>query len=210
MKFLFDLLPVILFYGAFKYGQAHREWAASTATHWLGFMVSGGVVGAEEAPTILATVVVVLAIALQVIWLKARKQPVPKVLWGGLVLAVIFGGLTVWFHSPTFIKWKFSIFYWLMGATLLLGALVWKRNLLKAMLGSELELPERVWAQLNMAWIAFFTAMGVLNLYVAYSFSEEAWFNFKMFISTGLMLAFMFAQGLLIWRHLPQETKQDP
>src|ERR1700712_3987124 len=112
MKFLFDLLPVILFYGAFKYSQAHREWAAQLATNALGFMVSGGVVGPQEAPTILATVVVVSAIALQVLWLKARNKPVPKLLLAGLLLAVVFGGLTIWFHSPTFIKWKFSIFYW--------------------------------------------------------------------------------------------------
>lgn len=208
MKFLFDLLPVIFFYGAFKYSQAHREWAAQTATSWLGFMVSGGVVGPQEAPTVLATVVVVTAIALQVIWLKARAKPVPKLLLAGLVLAIIFGGLTVWFHSPTFIKWKFSIFYWLMAAVLMLGQLVWKRNLLKAMLASELELPETLWTKLNLAWILFFLMMGALNIYVAYSYSEDAWFNFKMFVSTGLMFAFMIVQGLFIWRHLPQEGKQ--
>jgi intracellular septation protein len=208
MKFLFDLLPVIFFYGAFKYSKAHSEWAAQVATNWLGFMVSGGVVGPQEAPTILATVVVVTAIALQVVWLKARKQPVPKILLAGLALAVIFGGLTVWFHSPTFIKWKFSIFYWLLSASLLLGQLVWKRNLLKTMLGGELELPADLWNKLNIAWILFFLGMGLLNIYVAYNFSEDAWFNFKMFISTALMLVFMFGQGLFIWRHLPHESKQ--
>jgi len=208
MKFLFDLLPVIFFYGAFKYSQAHREWAAQLATNCLGFMVSGGVVGPQEAPTILATVVVVTAIALQVLWLKARNKPVPRLLLAGLALAVIFGGLTIWFHSPTFIKWKFSIFYWLLSASLLLGQLVWKRNLLKSMLGGELELPANVWNRLNLAWILFFIAMGLLNIYVAYNYSEDAWFTFKMFISTALMLAFMFAQGVFIWRYLPHESKQ--
>lgn len=205
MKFLFDLLPVIFFYGAFKYSSAHREWAAQTATDWLGFMVSGGVVGPQEAPTILATVVVVIAIALQVLWLKARRQPVPKLLVVGLVLAIVFGGATIWFHSPTFIKWKFSIFYWLLSASLLLGQLIWKRNVLKGMLGGELQLPDGVWARLNMAWIVFFLAMGLLNIYVAYSFSEDAWFTFKMFVSSALMFVFMLVQGVFIWRHLPQE-----
>ncbi|HSD38439.1 MAG TPA: septation protein A [Rhodocyclaceae bacterium] len=209
MKFLFDLLPVIFFYGTFKYAKAHSEWAAQVATNWLGFMVSGGVVGPQEAPTILATVVVVTAIALQVVWLKARKQPVPKVLLAGLALALIFGGLTVWFHSPTFIKWKFSIFYWLLSAVLLLGQLVWKRSLLKTMLGGELELPTALWNKLNIAWILFFLGMGLLNIYVAYNFSEDAWFNFKMFISTALMFVFMLGQGLFIWRHLPHESKQN-
>ena len=39
-----------------------------------------------------------------------------------------------------------------------------------------------------MAWAAFFAAMGVLNLYVAYNYSEEAWVNFKLFGGMGLML----------------------
>ncbi len=208
MKFLFDLLPVIFFYGAFKYSHAHREWAAQLATNWLGFMVSGGVVGPREAPTVLATVVVVVAIALQVLWLKSTRKPIPKLLLAGLALAVIFGGLTIWFHSPTYIKWKFSIFYWLMSGSLLLGQLIWKRNLLKSMLGTELELPTDVWNRLNLAWIVFFLGMGALNIYVAYTYSEEAWFNFKMFISTALMCVFMFMQGIFIWRHLPHESKQ--
>ncbi|MDB5887439.1 MAG: ispZ [Rhodocyclales bacterium] len=208
MKFLFDLLPVIFFYGSFKYAHAHREWAAQLATNWLGFMVSGGIVGPQEAPTILATVVVVAAIALQVLWLKWRKQPVPKLLLAALALAVVFGGLTVWFHSPTFIKWKFSIFYWLLSGTLLLGQLVWKRNLLQSMVGTELELPAEIWGRLNVAWIIFFFCMGMLNIYVAYNYSEEAWFNFKMFISTALMCVFMLTQGIFIWRHLPHESKQ--
>ena len=45
MKILFDFLPIALFFGMFKYADGHKEWAASTATDWLGFMVSGGVVG---------------------------------------------------------------------------------------------------------------------------------------------------------------------
>lgn len=209
MKFLFDLFPVIFFYGTFKYAQAHRDWAAQLATNSLGFMVSGGVVGPQEAPTVLATVVVIAAIAFQVLWLKSRGKAVPKLLFAALALAIVFGGLTIWFHSPTFIKWKFSIFYWLLSCSLLAGQLLWKRNLLKSMLGGELELPVKIWSRLNLAWIVFFLGMGILNIYVAYNFSEDAWFNFKMFVSTGLMFAFMLAQGMFIWRYLPHESKQS-
>ena len=45
MKILFDFLPIALFFGMFKYAEGNKDWAASTATDWLGFMVSGGVVG---------------------------------------------------------------------------------------------------------------------------------------------------------------------
>ena len=66
MKIFFDFLPVLLFFGSFKYAEAHAEWAARFASEHLGFIVSGGVVGTEEAPVLLATVVVIAATLLQV------------------------------------------------------------------------------------------------------------------------------------------------
>ena len=59
-----------------------------------------------------------------------------------------------------------------------------------------------MWQRLNFAWIAFFGLMGVLNLYVAYSYSTSAWASFKAFGATGLMLVFMIAQGFYLSRHL--------
>ena len=48
--------------------------------------------------------------------------------------------------------------------------------------------------------------MGLLNLYVAYNYSEETWVNFKMFGGMGLMLAFVLAQGFYLSRHMEEET----
>ena len=55
------------------------------------------------------------------------------------------------------------------------------KNLLQALIGEQLELPDAVWQRLNFAWIVFFALMGVVNLYVAYSFSTSTWVNFKVF-----------------------------
>jgi intracellular septation protein len=55
--------------------------------------------------------------------------------------------------------------------------------------------------------------MGLLNLWVAYSFSTDAWVNFKLFGGIGLMLLFTLAQGLYLSRYLPDEsatTKDKP
>ena len=147
--------------------------------HALGFMVSGGTVGLEEAPVLLATVVVVLATLTQVLILKLTRQKVDTILWVSLALVVVLGALTVYFHSETFIKWKPTGLYWAMGLGFWISARFFKTNPLKAML-KELPLPEPVWARLNQAWIAFFLGMGVLNLAVAYNFSTSAWTNFKV------------------------------
>jgi intracellular septation protein len=87
--------------------------------------------------------------------------------------------------------------------------LAFRKNLLKAMLGAQLPLPDPVWARLNLAWVLFFAAMGVLNLYVAYNFSTSAWANFKVFGVTGLIVLFTLAQSLYLGKHLPQEEQES-
>lgn len=204
MKILLDFLPLALFFAAFKYAESNREWAAAFATQVLGFMVAGGTVGLEEAPVLLATVVVVLATLIQVLVLKLTRQKVDAILWVSLVLVVVLGALTVYFHSETFIKWKPTGLYWAMSLGFWASAALFKTNPLKTML-KDVELPELVWSRLNWAWVLFFAAMGVLNLWVAYHFSTAAWTNFKVFGATGLMLVFTLAQGLYLSRHMPDE-----
>jgi intracellular septation protein len=205
MKLLLDFLPIILFFGTFKYAEANKAWAAAFATQYMGGIVAGGTVGPEEAPVLLATVVVIVATLIQVAWLKIRGQKVDLMLWISLGLVVVLGGLTVWFHSETFIKWKPSALYWTMGLALFVSQVVFGRNLLRVLLGQQLHLPNPVWQRLSWAWIAFFAAMGVLNLWVAYNFSTAAWVNFKLFGALGLMLVFTVAQGLYLSRHLEHE-----
>lgn len=209
MKLLLDFLPIILFFGTFKYAEGNKVWASAFATQHLGGIVAGGVVGPEEAPVLLATVVVILATLAQVTWLKARGRKVDLMLWVSLALVVVLGGLTVWFHSETFIKWKPSALYWAMGLALWLSQVMFGKNLLRALLGEQLKLPPKVWHRLNFAWIAFFAAMGVLNLWVAYNFSTAAWVNFKLFGALGLMLAFTVAQGLYLSRFLEEEPPAE-
>lgn len=208
MKLLFDFLPIILFFAAFKYADGHKEWAADFATAYFGSVVSGGRVGPDEAPVLLATAVVIAATIAQVVILKLRRRKVDTMLWVSLVLVVVLGGLTIYLRSETFIKWKPSILYWVMGIAFWLSPLLFQRNLLKALLGEQLDLPARIWHRLNFAWVAFFGIMGFLNLGVAYYFSTATWVNFKLFGAMGLMVLFTLAQGLYLSRHMKNEA--DP
>lgn len=207
MKLLFDFLPIILFFGTFKVAEGRREWAAQFASEHLGFVVNGGVVGPAEAPVLLATVVVILATAAQVGWILARGRKVDTMLWVSLALVTVFGGATIWFHNETFIKWKPSVLYWVMGLSFWLSQLLFRKNLLRALIGEQLALPAVVWQRLNFMWVAFFAFMGLLNLYVAYSFSTDTWVSFKLFGGIGLMLAFTVAQGFYISRHVEHEAE---
>jgi intracellular septation protein len=209
MKLLFDFLPIILFFVAFKVADNNKAAAAAFATSHFGFMVSGGIVGPEEAPVLLATVVVVIATLLQVAWLLARGKKIDMMLWVSLALVVVMGGLTIWLHSETFIKWKPTLLYWVMAGALLVAWLGWRKNLIRTLLGEQLTLPEPIWQRLNMAWASFFAAMGALNLWVAYSFATPTWVNFKLFGIMGLLLLFALGQGLYLSRYMRDEPKEE-
>lgn len=204
MKILFDFLPIALFFGMFKYAEGNKEWAAGLATDWLGFMVSGGVVGPTEAPVLLATVVVIAATLAQIVWLKARGKKVDTMLWVSLALVTLLGGATIYFHSENFIKWKPTVLYWVMGTALLVGQLVFNKNGIKSLMGAQMKLPDTVWRTVNFSWVGFFAVMGVVNLWVAFNFPTSTWVNFKLFGGLGLMLVFVLLQAVILNKHIEQ------
>jgi intracellular septation protein len=205
MKFLLDFLPIILFFGTFTYADGHKEWAARFVSDHFGGLISDGRVGPDEAPVMLATLVVIPATLATVAWLKAKRQKVGLMLWISLGTVVVLGGLTLWLHSETFIKWKPSVLYWTMGLLFWVSQTFFRKNLLKLQLGEQLELPETVWHRLNFAWIFYFGMMGLLNIWVAYSFSTASWVQFKTFGGLGLSVVFILAQGVYMSRYLKDE-----
>jgi intracellular septation protein len=205
MKLLLDFLPLVLFFGSFKLAEAQPDRAVDIATAWFGPFASRGAVDADTAPVLLATAMVMLATAVQIGGLLARGRRVDALLWISLVLVLVLGGATLWFHSETFIKWKPSVLYWVMGAGLWISQTFLHRNLLHALMGRQIDLPGVVWQRLNFAWIAFFGLMGLLNIYIAYSYPTAVWVNFKVFGSLVLMLVFLVVQALFLSRFLKNE-----
>jgi intracellular septation protein len=204
MKLLFDLLPVILFFATYKVAGAYPQQSLALAGSTLGWMVGDGVVPPDQAPILLATAVAIIASLLQVGSLLARGRKVDPMLWVSLAVIVVFGGATIWFHDETFIKWKPSILYWLFGGALLAGQVFWKKNLLQSLLGTQLDVPPLVWGRLLWSWIAFFLALGIVNLAVAYSVPTDTWVSFKLFGLFGLTLVFTLGIGIYLARHMKE------
>ena len=89
-----------------------------------------------------------------------------------------------------------------MGVTLAVGALFFRKNLMKSLMRAQLELPDAAWRAMNWSWVGFFAVMGVLNLWVAHNFDTNAWVNFKLFGGLGLMALFVIGQALYLGRYM--------
>lgn len=204
MKFLFDLFPVILFFAVFKWSEGHAAAAQDFVSHYMAGFVSGGAVGPSQAPILLATAVAIAATLLQIGYLLARKRKVDTMLWISLAIITVFGGATIYFHDETFIKWKPTVLYWSFATVLLVSQLFMQKNLIRTMMEKQLALPDALWGRVGLAWVGFFIAMGLLNLYVAFNYTTEQWVNFKMFGGMGLMFAFIVGQSLLLSKYIKE------
>ena len=204
MKLLFDLFPVILFFVVFRLAGANPEVAQDLGSRYLSALVSGGEVTLVQAPILLATAVAIIATFAQIGWLLARRQHVDNMLWVSLIIIVLFGGATIYFHDEHFIKMKPTVLYWCFALVLLGSPLVLKKNLMKSMMGKQLALPEMVWSRLNLAWGIFFAAMGALNLYIAFNFPLSFWVNFKLFGFLGLMIVFVILQSIYLSKYMKE------
>lgn len=180
MKLLTDFFPILLFFMAFK------------------------VWGIYEA-----TAVAIVATIAQIAWLRYKTGKTEPMQWISLGVIVLFGGATLLARDENFIKWKPTVLYWLMGAALFIGQVIFHKNLMQRLMGTQLQLPPHAWNIINASWMIFFTVMGIINLWVAYRFDTDTWVNFKMFGSLALMLVFIVAQALYMARFMQQPTNHE-
>ena len=172
MKILIDFFPILLFFGAYKMFNIY------TAT------------GVLMAATVLQ---------MGLIYAIDRKlQAMHKIT---LVLILLFGTLTLVLQDDRFIKWKPTVLYGAMSMALAVALWALKKNFLKMLLGSQLDLPDAVWQRLNVAWIVYCAFMSAINAYVVMNFSTEAWVDFKLW-GYVFPLVFLVAQGIYIAPHL--------
>ena len=182
MKTLFDLFPVLLFFGAYKLFDIY-----------------------------VATGVMMAATVLQSAYTYLREHSLPLMQKVTLIMVLAFGAVTLGLHDERFIKWKPTVLYTCLAIGLAIAVFALRKNFLRALLGSQLELPDAHWNRLNVAWIAYCAFMAALNAYVVLNYSTEEWVNFKLW-GYVFPLVFIIGQGLYIAPHmkLAEEPEQAP
>jgi intracellular septation protein len=171
----------------------------------VAFLVAYRIGGIYAATAVLMAAMVLLA---GIDWLRRRRiSPMHGL---STVLVLVFGTATLVLHDPRFLKWKPTIFLWLLAAGFLGSQFIGRAPLIQRMLEAAVPGAERVarrdWLRLNSAWVVAYGLLGAANIYVAYHASESSWVNFKVI---GLTVATM---GLAVWQAiwLQKRVAQSP
>lgn len=196
VKQFIDFIPLILFFIVFKLEPRNVELA--------GQVFSVGGIFSATAVLIISSLVVYGS-------LFAVQRRLEKGQWLTLVGCLFFGGLTLAFHSETFLKWKAPVVNWLFALGFAGSHFIGKQPLIKRIMGHAVSLPDAIWTKLNIAWVLFFITLGATNLFVAFTF-HEIWVDFKVFGSLSMTVLFLIGQGMFLARHMqdvPSNSSED-
>lgn len=177
MQLLIDYVPIVIFFVAYLYKDIYFA---------TGILMA------------------VMPLVLLLQWVTTRK--LNKIYLASTALVLVLGSATLFYRNPTFVYWKPTVLNWAIAAVFLASQWIGEKPIVQRMLGTAAELSARQWVRLNQIWVAFFLLVGGINLYVAYTFSEDFWVKFKLFGMLGLTLLFVIVQSA--W--LMAATKKSP
>ncbi len=180
MKIAIDLLPAVVFFAFYAFGDIYT-----------------------------ATAAVIVACVLQTFGYRLTAGKYDKTHLLTLALAIVFGGATLALRDPEFIKAKPTIIYGLMALAFLSSHFFGMELMVKKLLGKAFELPDPLWIRLNLYWVLFFVVQAGANVLVAANFSEAIWVNFKTFGDVALMLVFMLVQFFFLRDYIVAQGPEE-
>ena len=160
-----------------------------------------------------AVVVLMIGMPIGLAIKSLRTRKLDRMYFWSTVLALIFGAATLYFRNPKFLFWKPTVFYWALASACVISQWVGDKPIVQRFFGMVAEIntdkmTSTQWLKLNLAWALFFTAIGFVNLYVAYNYSIEFWGTFKVFGLFGLSFVFIIAQSVWIVAKLGDDAIQ--
>ena len=160
-----------------------------------------------------ATLVIMIAITVQVIATRLITGSVSKVLVISAGLVVVMGGISLLLKNDLIFMWKPTVLNWLF-AVICLGSQYFGektiiQRLIEATSKTDIRLSQSSWSRLNLMWFAFFLVSGAANIFVALNFSESVWVNFKLFGLLGMTFVFIMLQAVWLSRNVMPDPKDS-
>ncbi len=180
MQLFVDFLPIVIFFGAYFYEDIY-----------------------------LATAVLMFAmpVILLVQWMMTRK--LNKIYAASTALVLVLGTATLMLRNPVFLYWKPTALNWAIALVFLGSQFFGEKTMVRRMMENAAQLTTNQWKRLNLIWVAFFSVVGGINLYVAFSYSEATWVKFKLFGMLGLTLIFVVIQTIWLTHAMKQEETPE-
>jgi intracellular septation protein len=153
--------------------------------------------------TATAVLIVSTLAALLAGWIFERRLPILPIISG--VFVVISGFITICYQAPDALIVADSLYYFLMGATILAG-LFFKLNILKRIFDATFAMYDEGWNILAARWILIFLLAAAANETARLTLSPEEWVNFKI-LKIITITVFGFYQFTLSKRYrIPEES----
>lgn len=197
MKQLLELLPLVLFFAVYQ--MDGKTLSVGEWQHTIDGIFS-------------ATAAMMIATAIQVVITRLVTGELDKrLLWTALAV-LVFGGATLMFRDERFIQWKPTVFNGALALIFAGSQFIGEKNLVERLMGSQIDLPGKIWSRVCWLWCAHFCVVGTLNIVVAYRYSEAVWVSYKMYSAIGFTLLLMVLTAALIGPHLKRDvaTKDSP
>lgn len=158
----------------------------------------------------ISTGVLMAGLALQIVYEYLVHKKVEKKTWIVFWIVMLFGGATLLFRNELFIQWKPTVVNWFFASALITSHFIGTQNLLEKFLGSQLDLPAHVWRNLNLGWALGFFIAGLLNLFVAFSFSLDIWVTYKLVGGFIITIVYILATIVYLLKggYLKEATKE--
>lgn len=198
MKFFFDFFPVLLFFLTYKF-------FGSVPPEIVGFANQIPYVSIDQSnpkdAMFLATLVIIIATLVQNIVHYYVYRRFEKMHLVSLGLLIVLGGATIVMKDAKLLVWKVTVINWLFAAVFLGSQFIGDKSIVQRLMGQAFNATQSVWTKLNLSWVIFFIAIGLVNLYVFFQFGEDSWVNFKFYGLMGATFIFVIAQSVYLMKN---------
>jgi len=167
-KFLYDYLPIIIFFVCYKFSTVHDK-------------------------LLFATLAMLFTTSLAIIASYILTKKIPKVATFSALILGFFCGLTIFFNDEYFIKIKPTIINLIFAGILFYGNFI-QKPMLKYLLGEQIKVSFKDWQSLSLRWAFFFCMLAFLNEIIWRNFSTDFWVQFKVFGMMTISMIFTVSQ----------------
>lgn len=150
---------------------------------------------------------------LQILTSLIMKEPIKKshLVYFGLGLALL--AMAYWFNDDSFIKWKTTIMVWAGALFILIRQIFSQKYAFMDIVQSSVELksepPISKLNKINALWIVALILFGALNLYVAFNFTTDFWFYFKLIGIFVTLMGLLISSFIMLAEHLDFDDDDD-